>query len=224
MKKKSDIKKKGKVNNKLWFWGIILIIIIIAIFSVGYFYLYFQDKDDCSRLNCPNAYYNITLKKCDCKTSITPPTEEPIENITEINNTINKPIPTPSTNISFGKKLKFTTTPALPQYIKNKDITIKYTLENLDNKTIAIPVDINNGIEVKNEGNIILDYTGTGTGVKILASTITIEPGKRTTGSFIIKSDEYNFYSIGNSGDGFYNTITSHIGDVNSNRIILRFI
>lgn len=144
------------------------------------------------------------------------------EEINGENNTVIPPVT--SVNVSFGKSLRFTIKAANPQYKSTQDITIQYTLENTGNETLSISPDISNGIELKNSGGKIVDYTGNDNGVKVLIDSYSIDAGQKKTGSFIIKSNSYNLLTNGDPSNGYYNTLTAYIGDVNSNRLILRIM
>ena len=235
------MKKQGLILKSWWFWVVIVVVIGLIIFffpkscggsggiggpvtSINCDCFGFVGHDssmtDAVITNC----FGICLKS-SCKTTVSPPINPPVEEPV-INNT-NPPVNPPvnaGVNISFNKSLKFTIKAANPQYRQGQDITILYTLENTGNEILSISPNVVNGIGVKNSGGRILDYTGNNSGVKVLTDTFDINPLQKKTGSFIIKGNDYDLLSNGNPTDGYYNTVTAYIGDVNSNRLILRII
>jgi hypothetical protein len=246
------MRKKGKVYRKLWFWLVIILVVILIIFffpkscggsgnvTLGSLT---SINCDCFGIKGPSiiqpsimgasfiSCYGICIDS-NCKKTITPPltppVEEPVQNNTTTNGTITpevNPLPyTTNTNVELSKSLRFTIKPANPQFKKGQDITILYTIENIDNKTIILTPVIESGVEVKNAGNKVINYSGSGSNVRIITDSLGIESGKRESGNFVIKSDDYNFYSNGDIGNGYYNTITAYIGTLKSNRVIVRFI
>lgn len=231
------MKKKGELYKKLLFWIVIVIVVGLIIFffpkscggsgGIGGpvttidcncfgFTGHDSSMTDASINNC----FGICIKS-SCKTTVSPPSNLPI--INDTNNTIIPPTTT-EVNISFNNSLKLFIKASNPQYKKGQDITIQYTLENTKNETLVIPLDVSNGIKIKNPGGKILDYIGSDGGVKVIIESLTLGPGKKVTGNFIIKGDDYDFFTIGNSADGYFNTISAYVGDVESNRIIPRFL
>jgi len=193
--------KNKSLIYKTWLFWVVIIVVIIFIISLIIFIG-----------NSKNPMVNNTSPQ------INPPAEEPI-----INNTIPLVI-TSNKNLTLGKSLKLTIKAANPQYRQGLDIIILYTLENTGNGTISITSDVINGIVVKNSGNRIIDYTGNSSSVKVLTDSYSIDAGQKKTGSFIIKSNDYNFFTNGNQNDGYYNSVYVYVGDVNSNIVVMRFI
>ena len=125
-------------------------------------------------------------------------------------------------SIHLNKSLKLIIRAPNPQFNSGQDMKFLYSIENIDNKSITISSDVNNGIELKNSAGKVLEYTGTGNGIKLIKESITIKPGEKINSEFIVGGNNYNLITIGSLGDGYYNTIIASIGDVHSNKIILR--
>jgi hypothetical protein len=202
------MKKKGLIFKKWWFWVIVILVIGLV---AGLIII------NSPKINIPPVIPPVS-----------PPISPPVINNTVPNNTspppVIPPVVTPGTNVSFGKNLRLTIKAANPQYKSGQDVTLLYTLENTGNKTISITPDVVNGVKVKNPGGKTLDYNGTSGGVKVITESFTLEVGKKSSGSITIKAGDYDFFTIGNNADGYFNTISAYVGDVESNRIIPRFL
>jgi len=201
------MKKKGEINNRELIFVIIVVVIILivgfVIFSINNST---PDEND------------------DSGNAVNESSDEVNEPIEVINQTIETIEPPPVIDMSFGDSLRFAIKASNPQYKKEQDITIQYTLENKGNETVTIPLDVANGIEIKNSAGNILDYSGSEGGVMILTESQSIEAGKIMSGSFIIPGDDYDLTTIGSAADGYYNSVIAHIGDVDSNKVIVRII
>jgi len=205
------MKKNDLIYKQWWFW---LVIVVIVIFVVSLI-IYTRNNNTPVNNNPPQ---------------VNPPSEEPVVNntpnstITPPSPPVNPPIVTPGNNEKFGNTLTLSIKAANPQHRIGQDIKILYTIENTGNKSVSISPDVVEGVVVRNSGNRIIEYSGNNSGVKVLNETLNIDAGQKITGSFIIKSNDYDFFTNGNLANGYYDSVYSYISDVNSNIINLRFI
>lgn len=127
------------------------------------------------------------------------------------------------TNISlFNENIKLTIKAKNPQYYSGQDILILYDIVNMDNKSINIPGDVYNGIEIKDAGNRIVNYTGSDGKIIFIKDSITLLPLGKINSNFSIGWNDYNFLQLGSPGEGYYNTINAYIEDIRSNTIVIR--
>ena len=187
---------KNSVYKKWWFWLVIALIIILII--IGAFVIYNKKQPIINNLN--NNQENETDKV-----------------LNETNNNI--------TILLYNEtgNFKLTIKASNPQYKVGQDIPIKYTIENIDNKTIAIPKDISNGIEIKDAGGRKVEYTGEGN-LFFINDSFAIDPNKSASSEFTINGEDYELTKIGSAGEGYYNSLNFYIGEVKSNTIILRIV
>jgi hypothetical protein len=185
--------------------------------------------------DCINDQNKLVFSSCKCqKNKCIPqgiiPNNPPINNTlpplptppipTPVINNTNPPTPTtPATEGKFKIEIKLKN----PTFKIGQDIPIYYTITNSDNKAITIS-NTNTGIQVKNPGGIKLNYNGTGSGIPVLTEPLTLGVGNKSSGSVIIKGNDYNFFTIGNNADGYFDSISVYIGDTWSNVIIPRFL
>ncbi len=110
-----------------------------------------------------------------------------------------------------------------PQYKSNQDISISYTIENTDNKTITIPKETSSGIEIKNSAGKTIEYAGSEPGIFLIKESAILNLSRKMNSNFVIQGSDYDLLQ-GGSSDGSYPVVTAFVGEVRSNRVILRIV
>ena len=110
-----------------------------------------------------------------------------------------------------------------PQYKQGSEIFFIYQIENLDNNTIIIPMNIKNGIEIKNsDGSAARSYDSSDKLI-ILNEDLNIPPIQKISSEFSIKGDDFELTGL-NPTDGSYYAVSIYIGNVKSNKAMVRIL
>ena len=213
---------------KWWLWVVVVIAILLIVFLAWKVISSYQpvnpvvvnnsDMPVDKPIECSSGYV-LKNGKCEVVNVI---------NNTPVNNTkpvVNKTIVIPPVvdSSSIGNFL-LTIKAATPQYRAGKDVTIVYTLQNKDNKSITIPVNTPIDVQVKDNGGKILEYNnGTGSTSYFVSETVNLQPLEKKSLNLVIGGNDYDLtHNYGT--DGSFDPIMLSIGEVQSNRVIIRIL
>lgn len=181
-------------SGQIILWSVISIIVILIIIGAAFFLKYSDGKKP------------IQTDNSSDKTNL--PLLPESNNPTDSNSSESK---TQTGNFKITLKV------AHPQYHPNQDITLKYTIENEENKTIFLS-PTSQSIEIKNVAGKILNYSG---GRIILLNNLTIGPKLKSTLETKINLKDYGIDKVYYM-DGDYYTISISMDSIRSNQVILR--
>lgn len=192
-----------KKNNNYVLMGIAIIVVIIAVVTIAFIGQKIIPDNAVDNINDSDAV-NPVVNNSDNPAFKYPDTNEPTV-----------------VNISGNFKINLKT--KNPQYKEGNSVFFIYEIQNLDNKTLNIPKNIVNGIDIKDSVGTPAESYASSDELVILKEDINVLPLQKTSAEFSIISSDFGLTGL-NPAEGSYYAVDIYIGNVKSNKAMVRIL